>query len=70
MKFDLKESYLSKLYLFYRFLSVSTSQRTLGPVLLPAAPGTTPRLAFHRAKLSSCASSWAYSSMLFTAVGL
>lgn len=52
------------------FLSIINIERTLGPVAGPAAPGTIPRLAFHRAKLSSLASRLAYSSTLFTAVGL
>ena len=44
---------------------------TLGPLAEPpVAPGTTPKLAFQRAKLSSSASSFAYSSMLLAAVGL
>ena len=44
---------------------------TLGPLAEPpAAPGTMPKLAFQRAKLSSSASNFAYSSRLLAAVGL
>lgn len=43
---------------------------TLGPVAVVAAPGTMPKLAFQRAKLSSSASSFAYSSKLLAAVSL
>ena len=40
---------------------------TFGPEVSPlCAPGVIPRLAFHRAKLSSSASSWAYSSAVFS----
>jgi len=42
---------------------------TLGPVAArPAPPGTIPKLAFQRAKLSSSASNFAYSSRLLAAV--
>jgi len=44
---------------------------TLGPEAEPEeAPGTMPKLAFQRAKLSSSASSFAYSSKLLAAVSL
>lgn len=45
--------------------------RTLGPEAGAVdAPGTIPRLAFQRASDSSSASSFAYSSTLFAALGL
>lgn len=43
---------------------------TFGPVAGAADPGTMPSDAFHRAKLSSSASSCAYSSADFAAPGL
>jgi hypothetical protein len=55
-----------------KFLSNSGPQvvLTLGPVAGPEAPGTRPKLAFQRAKLSSSASNSAYSSALLAALGL
>lgn len=41
-----------------------------GPLVSTLAPGTIPSDAFQRVKLSSSASSWAYSSVLFATVGL
>lgn len=50
---------------------VSVNKLTLGPSAAPvAAPGTMPRDAFQRAKLSSSASSLAYSSADLAAPGL
>lgn len=43
---------------------------TLGPLAESPAPGTTPKLAFQRARLSSSASSFAYSSKLLAAPSL
>ena len=50
--------------------NAASMTRTRGPLAGPDAPGTIPRLAFHRAKLSSSASSWAYSSMVFAVPAL
>lgn len=55
----------------YTWKFTEHKQHTLGPVASPpAAPGTIPSDAFQRAKLSSSASSLAYSSADFAAPGL
>lgn len=54
----------------YNHTRETCTTRALGPEAAPDAPGTIPRLAFHRAKLSSSASSLAYSSTDFAAPGL
>ena len=52
-------------------VATAVISRTLGPEAgAVEAPGAIPKLAFQRAKLSSSASIFAYSSTLFAAVGL
>jgi hypothetical protein len=71
VKFESEHSDLTKTRVGATRSDVNGSRHTLGRLVSPAGPpGRMPRVAFQRARLSSSASSLAYSSTDFAAVGL